>query len=362
LRILDRYVLGEFGRMIGIGVLAFITIFITLNRVEKVDNFIDNRVPLETVLKYYAYQVPYITTLTLPVAVLISALFTTGQLARRNELVAMRASGVRFARTMIPLLAGGLAASLASFAVSEFVQPTTSAVVNTIQNNEIRKSQGRSEPRIRTNITYRGREGLLYSAPEYDTRLNVMKDLVVERSDGGRLVFRVNAARAAWQDTVWVLTDAWVRWFSERGEVERETHITNAPLPALRDYPGDILREQPKPEDMSYRELRRLVRSIDQSGGDPSKYRVGLAMKISFPFANLIVVLVGAPLTARLRKGGLAVGVGIGLGLAFIYYGMLKGSQALGDHGLLPPVVAAWASNVIFGICGVLLVLRAEKS
>lgn len=361
MRILDRYVIREFARMVGIGVLAFVTIFITLNMVEKVDNFIDNRVPVHTVLKYYAFQVPYILTLTLPVAVLISALFTTGQLARRNELVAMRASGVRFARTVIPLLLGGLAASVFSFAVSEFVQPAASSVVTSIETNEIRKSPGRAEPRIRANLTYRGKNGLLYSTPEYDTKLNVMKDLVVEQSRAGRLVFRVNAARATWQDSVWVLTEAWVRWFSENGEVERETYIPRAPLPVLRDYPNDILREQRKPEDMSYRELRRLVGSIDESGGDPAKYRVGLAMKIAFPFANLIVVLVGAPLTARLRKGGLAVGVGIGLGLAFIYYGMMKGSQALGDHGLLPPLVAAWASNVVFAVCGVILVLRAEK-
>lgn len=361
MRILDRYVLREFLRMVGIGVLAFITIFITLNMVEKVDNFIDNRVPAETVVKYYAFQVPYIFTLTLPVAVLISALFTTGQMARRNELVAMRASGVRFARTMVPLLAGGLAAAVFSFAVSEFVQPAASSVVNSIAASDMKKSSGRADPRLRTNLTYRGKDGLLYSAPEYDTKLNVMKDLVVEQSDAGRLVFRVNAVKATWQDSVWVLTDAWVRWFSETGEVERETHIASAPLPLLRDYPRDILREQRKPEDMSYRELLGLVRSIDQSGGDPSKYRVGLAMKISFPFANLIVVLVGAPLTARLRKGGLAVGVGIGLGLAFLYYGMIKGSQALGDHGLVPPLVAAWGSNLFFGVCGVLLVLRAEK-
>lgn len=361
MRILDRYVLGEFARMVGIGVLAFITIFITLNMVEKVDSFIDNQVPAETILKYYAFQVPYILTLTLPVAVLISALFTTGQMARRNELVAMRASGVRFARTVIPLLAGGLAASIFSFAVSEFIQPAASSVVNGIATNEIRKSSGRAEPRIRTDLTYRGKDGLLYSAREYDTKLNVIKDLVVEQSDAGRLVFRVNAARATWQDSVWVLTDAWVRWFSGNGDVERETYIASGPLPALRDYPKDILREQRKPEDMSYRELLRLVRSIDQSGGDPSKYRVGLAMKIAFPFANLIVVLVGAPLTARLSKGGLAVGVGIGLGLAFIYYGMMKGSQALGDHGLVPPLVAAWSSNAVFAVCGILLVLRAEK-
>jgi lipopolysaccharide export system permease protein len=360
LKTLDRYVLGEFLRTVGIGVLAFVTIFVTLNAVEKVDDFIDNQVPALTVVKYYAFQVPYIFTLTLPVAILISSLFTVGQMARRNELVAMRASGIRFARTILPMVLGGLLASVASLAVSEFIQPQASAVVRSIETGEIKKSS-RNQPRLRSNLAYRGANGLFYSAPEYDTRTDTMKDLVVEQSVDGRLVFRVNAARASWQDSVWILSDAWVRWFSESGEVERESFIAKGPLPPLRDFPGDILRDQKQPEEMSYRELRDLVKRIEESGGDPSKYRVGLAMKIAFPFANLIVILLGAPLTARLRKGGLAVGAGIGLGLAFVYYGLMKGGQALGDHAVLPPLLAAWIGNLIFGVCGIYLILRAEK-
>ncbi|MFZ1946186.1 MAG: LptF/LptG family permease [bacterium] len=360
MKTLDRYVFVEFIRMVGIGVLAFVTIFVTLNAVEKVDDFIDNQVPTLAVIKYYAFQVPYIFTLTLPIAVLISSLFTVGQMARRNELVAMRASGIRFARTILPMVLGGLLASMVSLAVSEFVQPEASAVVRSIETGEIKRS-ARNQPRIRTNLAYRGGNGLFYSAPEYDTRTNTMKDLVVEQSADGRLVFRVNAARASWQDSVWMLSDAWVRWFSESGEVERESYIPEGPLPLLRDFPGDILKNQKQPEEMSYRELHGLVERIEESGGDPSKYRVGLAMKISFPFANLIVILLGAPLTARLRKGGLAVGAGIGLGLAFVYYGLMKGGQTLGDHAVLPPLLAAWIGNLVFGVCGIYLILRAEK-
>jgi lipopolysaccharide export system permease protein len=360
LRILDKYVLGQFARMVGIGVLAFVTIFITLNMVEKVDDFIDNHVPVTAVFQYYAYQVPYIFTLTLPVAVLIASLFTVGQMARTNELIAMRASGVRFARIIVPLVVGGLVASLVSIAVSEFVQPQASAVVDRIANAEIKRSSS-SQPRIRRDVTYRGKNGLVYSTPEYDTRFHTMKDLVVEQSQEGRLVLRINAEKAVWKDSLWVVSGAWVRWFSREGEIERETFIANGPFPLLRDNPVDILREQRNPEDMSYRQLRRLVQTIRQSGGDASKYRVALAGKIAFPFASLIVVLVGAPLTARLKRGGLAVGVGIGLGLAFLYYGMMKGGQAMGDHALLPPILAAWLSNIVFAVCGAYLIIKAEK-
>ncbi len=361
MRTLDRYVLAEFTRMILIGALAFIAVFVTLDMVENVDDFVDNDVGVLTVLKYYAFQIPYIFTLTLPVAVLISSLFTIGQMARLNELVAMKASGIRFARSIVPLAAAGLVASLVALSVAEFVEPGADAIVRSIKNNEIRKSSAKTEPRIRSNVTYRGKAGLFYFAPEYDTRLNTMKDLVVEQSQAGKLIFRLNATEAVWKDSIWILSEAWVRWFSEDGEVERETYITQGSLPMVKDYPRDILREQRNPEEMSYRELARLVRKIDESGGDSAKYRVGLAMKMSFPFANLIVVLIGSPLSARLRRGGLAVGVGTGLGLCFVYYGFVRVGQALGDHSVLPPLVAAWAGNVFFAVCGIVLILRAEK-
>ncbi|HVP58768.1 MAG TPA: LptF/LptG family permease [bacterium] len=361
MRTLDKYILGEFTRTVVIGLAAFIAIFVTLDMVENVDDFVDNNVPPAVVLKYYALQVPYIFTLTLPVAVLVSSLFTVGQMARRNELVAMKASGIRFARAVAPLAAGGIAATILAIGVAEFIEPTADAMVRNIKATQITKSAALSEPRIRSNISYRGKNGLFYFAPEYDTRLNTMKDLVVERTQQGKLIFRLNAAKAAWRDTAWVVSDAWVRWFTADGEVEREEHISEGSVPLIKDYPKDILREQRNPEEMSYRELAHLVRRINQSGGDSAKYRVGLNMKISFPFANLIVILIGSPLSARLRRGGMAVGVGMGLAVCFIYYGFMRVGQALGDHSVLPPVLAAWAGNVFFAICGIILIYKAER-
>lgn len=361
MRILDRYVLTETSRTVLIGLLAFIAVFVSLDMVENVDDFVDNNVGLPTVLKYYAFQIPHIFTLTLPVAVLISCLFTVGQMARHYELVAMKASGVRFSRTVVPLAIAGLIASLLSLGVSEIIQPEANSIVRRIKSNEIKKTSNRRQPRIRTDISYRGKDGMFYFAPEYDTRMNVMKDLVVEKSHEGKLIFRLNAERASWQESTWVFSEAWIRWFAEDGEVEREAYIPDGQISMIRDDPKDIIREQRQPEEMSYRELSQLVATIEDSGGDSTRYRVGLNMKLSFPFTNLIVVLIGSPLSARLRRGGLAVGVGLGLSLTFVYYGFIRVGQTLGDHSVLPAFLAAWLGNIFFAICGVILTFRAER-
>jgi lipopolysaccharide export system permease protein len=361
LTILDRYILRELSRTVFLGLLAFIAVFISLDMVENVDDFVDSSASVLTISKYYVFQIPHIFTLTLPVAVLISCLFTVGQMARHSELVAIKASGIRFGRTVIPLLFAGFLASIASLAVSELVEPAANAEVRRIKSNEIERSGAGGEPRMRNNISYRAKGGFFYFAPEYDTRLNVLKDVVVERSLRGNLMFRVNAEKATWKDSTWVFSEAWVRWFNEDGDVEREAYIPEGSLPDVTASPADIVRKQRQPEEMGFRELSRLVTRIEESGGDPTRYRVGLNMKISFPFTNLIVILIGAPLSARLRRGGMAVGMGMGLALTFIYYGFIRVGQALGEQDIMPVVLAAWLGNIAFAACGIYLIFREER-
>ena len=360
MRILDKYAMSEFTRTILIALFAFITIFITLDVVEYVDDFIDNEVAVPTVIKFYAFQIPHIFILSVPVAILIAALLTVGQMARHNELTAIKASGIRLSRAVLPLIIVGIIASLVSLAVGEGVMPRTDSEVMRIKTTEIKKSSGGGQPRIQRNISYRGKNGLLYFAPEYDTRRQVMKDVVIEKWEEN-LVFRINAETATWRDSAWVLTEAWVRWFSEEGEVERERFIREDAFGGISDYPHDIAKEQKHPEEMSYWELKSLIERIEESGSDATRYHVGLNMKIAFPFTNVIVILLGAPLSARLRRGGIALGVGLGLGLCFVYYGFIRVGQALGDHGVLPPLTAAWIGNIFFAITGLILLLRAEK-
>lgn len=359
--ILDRYILRELSRTVFLGLLAFIAVFISLDMVENVDDFVDSSAGLFTIFKYYLFQIPHIFTLTLPVAVLISCLFTVGQMARHSELVAIKASGIRFGRTVVPLLFAGFVASMASLAVSELVEPAANATVRTIKSNEINRSGRGGEPRMRSNISYRAKGGFFYFAPQYDTRLNVMKDVVVEKSLRGELIFRLNAEKATWNDSTWVFSEAWVRWFDEAGEVEREAYIPEGPLPDVHADPADIVRKQRQPEEMGFRELSQLAARIEESGGDPTRYRVGLNMKLSFPFTNLIVILIGSPLSARLRRGGLAVGMGLGLSLTFIYYGFIRVGQTLGEQGVMPATLAAWLGNIFFAACGIYLILREEK-
>ena len=122
-KILDRYIIRQFILVFLFGLLAFICIFIIIDMMEKLDDFIDAQAPTSIVLQYYAASIPDIVKLMIPVAVLLSALFVTGRLASQNELAAIKSSGTSLYRTMAPFLVVTVIICIFSFYLNGWVVP-----------------------------------------------------------------------------------------------------------------------------------------------------------------------------------------------------------------------------------------------
>ena len=98
--------------------------------------------------------------------------------------------------------------------------------------------------------------------------------------------------------------------------------------------------------------LRRQWRHIDRRAGRINEYLVEIHKKLSIPAACLVFALVGAPLGALIRRRGAAVSVGVSLFFFWIYWMFLIGGEELADRGYIPPPLAMWAPNLVFGLAG----------
>lgn len=83
--------------------------------------------------------------------------------------------------------------------------------------------------------------------------------------------------------------------------------------------------------------------------------------RLALPFSAFILTLMGVSLSSRKRRGGIGLNIGIGIGLSFTYILFMRFSQMFVYSGALPPVVALWLPNVIFGIIAAVLYIRASK-
>jgi lipopolysaccharide export system permease protein len=108
-------------------------------------------------------------------------------------------------------------------------------------------------------------------------------------------------------------------------------------------------------------ELRILRDRIESTGRSISKYRVEIEKKFSIPFACMIFVLLGVPLGISTRQGGAGVALALSLVFILVYYVMLIGGEQLADRGIVTPVAAMWAPNVLMGALGVYLTIRSIR-
>ena len=360
LRILDKYLFGEFTKILVFSILSSIAVSVIVDLIEKIDTFLDHSAVFMDVLLYYAYNIPYVAILTLPAATLIATIFTVGQTVKNNELTAMKASGISLYRVFTPLYMAGVLVSISAFLFGEFMVPETNTLRDEIYNQKIIK-RIKEEKGIKKSLMYKGEHGILYSMDTYDIGRRVMEGIAIHRkSQAGELLYRLDAESAVWQDSLWVFENGYMRYFGEkRGYISLK--FDQMVLPRMVERPEDFQERQRKPDEMGYTELGRYIERMERSGRDTHKDRVHKAFKVSFPFANLIIVLFGAALASSTKSSGGAVGLGLSLFIFIVFWGFIHISKAMGESGMFAPIASAWFTNALFLGCGLILLFKAKK-
>ncbi len=358
MRILDRYILGKFLGIIFFSLIALNSIFIVIDVVEKISDFLDKGTPTGVIIQYYIYFIPYIIVLTLPLAMLLASMFSIGTLSKHSELVAMKASGLSLVRILTPLLLSSLVISIFIIFFAEFVVPKANSAKAEIKAKYIDKKSSFSRASV-ANLALHDSSNRYIFIGNYNTFDSSAQKISILSRVRGRIVERIDAERMVWRDGHWVFENVAIR--DLRGEQEKLTTLESADSLAFEFLPGDLGAVQKKPEEMSYEELEQFINEVRRNGGDADRWLVDLYLKIAFPFANFIIVLFGAPLAAsRVRSSG-AVGVALSFFFCFFYFGAVKIGQTLGQTGTLEPMFAAWMGNIIFFIAGIIILIRAPK-
>jgi lipopolysaccharide export LptBFGC system permease protein LptF len=126
------------------------------------------------------------------------------------------------------------------------------------------------------------------------------------------------------------------------------------------DPPRYFKTDTPDPAMMTYRELRDYVTRLEASGAYAVPDLVGLHRKVAFPFVTVIMTMLAVPFAAATGRRGSLYGIGVGIVLAIVYWVMLSLFGALGVGGVLTPILAAWAPNILFSAIAVYLMLAVR--
>jgi LPS export ABC transporter permease LptG len=285
-----------------------------------------------------------------PISLCIGTLVTFALLARTHQLVAMRAGGLSLFRIAAPFVLASVVLAVLSFFAHDVLLPVTNQKANQMLD-QIRKRSPRSYRQPERRWVF-GSQGLLFNFSDFNPRTEEFQDLSVFRFRPGSfdIAERTFAQHAAWKGGVWRLQDGWVRGFDDGAESYQAFQTLDAP--AL-DPPAYFAQDWKAPDQMDYAELRRYVKDLERRGYDTRELRVGLYRKVSIPAVCIVMVLMSLPFALRVERRGPVFAIGISILLVFVYYLVLQLFGKMGEIALLPPLLAAWAPNLMFAGLGI---------
>ena len=357
--ILSRYILSVYLQLIALCAGSFVSIYLIIDFLERIGRFTRAQAEPYHIFLFFVYKIPEITNQITPLAVLMATLLTLGMLARHSEVTAMRSCGMSMVRITAPILFAAFFISIFTFIVAEFVIPETFARMQYTQEVLIQKKSPNTFFR-QQNIWYR-EENTLLQARTFIPAASTLKGITLWHiGPGMRPEQRVEADSAVFTDAGWLLKDVVIRAITE-GDVISTLTRRELPVP-LKLKVADLKVLEKQAASMGLTDLRRYCRKLKKGGYDVTRYMAELHSRVSLPFASLVMGFLGIPFALRSgRTSGIAVGIGVSLAIGFSYFAINAILLSLGQAGMLPPLISAWAANFLFTGFGVWLAMTVNR-
>jgi LPS export ABC transporter permease LptF/LPS export ABC transporter permease LptG len=362
--LLDLYVGRLYLRVLVLTIIGLAGLFYISTFIDLSDKWFKGQASLGMLVSYIAWATPQFMMWIVAIAVLLAALVTVGLLTKSSELIVMRACGISLYRASVPLLVFALLGTGLLLAVEERVLVITNRRAEYL-NQMIRYGSATMFDVLNRKWLI-GPDGELYHYEYYNPsrrELNLLSVFEFDQETHG-LMRRTYATQATYAPrtpegdaTPWLAKSGWQREFAS-ADVNTFAPFQNARLPL---EPADyFVTEAPDAERMNYGQLKKYVEGLKASGYNVLEHEVSLQRKLAYPLVPIIMTLIAVPFAVTTGKRGAMYGIGVGIVLALVYWTMISVFAALGAAGIVPPTLAAWAPNLIFGAAAAYLLLTVR--
>lgn len=352
-RKLNIYIGREFLKTFLFSLAALLVITLGTDLVEKVGLLLQQKSTLKMFLQYLCYGAPYFISLFCPLAALLGTLFSLNRLSLDNELTAMRAQGISLYQITRPILILSFLISISILIFDQAIVPSASEKKKAIEDTQPTYA-------ARTyNFARRGEGNQIFYIKMFDAVEEKIEGLTAWQFLPDGSYIRIDAQNAEWQNG-WHGYQVFYRHFTQEGEVQTrfypETDLN------IQETPEKFRVKEKFTEEMSFFELRDHITNLKQAGIAVPRETVDLYHKLSLPFANFILVILGIPFAIRSAKsGGKSAAFFWGLLIGFISWGVDAVFRALGKGGFISPLGSAFLPIAISAIVGSYLFYKIEK-
>lgn len=180
---LDKFILKAFvGPFFAI---LLVVIFILMMQFLwlYIDELVGKGLSLTIIGEFLLWGGCTILPLAMPLATLLAAVMTLGQIAENNELMAIKAAGISLTRVLTPLIIASAAISVGAFYASNDLVPFSYNKIYTLRGDILKTKE---EIKIPSGTFYDGIDGYVLRVEDTDDKTGIMTDIMVYDHSRGR--------------------------------------------------------------------------------------------------------------------------------------------------------------------------------
>lgn len=364
MKVLDRYLVRELLMPILFCSVTLVFLILVADLFDNLEDLLRNKTPLLVILRYYACLIPYSFTQTISWAIWLGTIFLLVNLGLHNELLAMKAVGIKILTIVRPLIFLALLLGIITFLVADRVVPRTYRAANELREIYIEKKKGLEDRKVFKNVTYYAGGNTLYYFRRFSPHPKTVEDAIILWMDPvtHHTTQKIFARKGAWTGDRWVFEGITEYQTDEQGDVLGKPLII--PQKSYADVeitPRDLINTASESVFLSYHELKYTIQKLQENGISVWAEKVDLYSRLATPWKGLGMMLIAIPFLGSVRnRKAVAMSVLVCALSVFAYHVTDAVALALGKSGRFLPFLSAWGGNILFATIAFLQLERAN--
>ena len=347
---IDKYIIKSFVPSFIICMFAICGIYIVVDAIQKIDDFIEMGIKAFTMAAhYYGLMLPVFISQLFPAITLISVSLVLVRFVKNNEILAMQVAGINLYRIMLPIFIVSVLLSFLAVINQELLIPKLAEGLEKVEQTTFENKE-QNNILVEDEVNH-----MLFRVWSLNMAEGGLKSAyIIGKYENGKKKFTISAERGKWtDDNNWLLFNVVKHNYDESGNwvapaLQMDNYLLETTL-----SPAELSRVDINASLKSFKELKAL--RIKEPEND--RYSVMYHTRMAYPLTNFILLFLGIPVVLgfeRMSKN-IFLRVGISILICCAFFVLCYICANLGNMGILQPVLAAWLPVVVFGCLGLIL-------
>lgn len=343
---------------------AFLFVVFFANQILLIgEDMLSKRAPFSDVVKIMIYSMPAIIAQSAPFATLVGFLMCLGRMSSDNEILIFRASGFSFRSILVPVLVLGLAISLVSFFVNDYLLP-----LGTIKFNQLYRKITKSNPTVvlePNSVKQIGKSTVVIG----DVQGQNVSDIIFfnsEKQNEETIIVAGNSIlQGAKNEGVLLQLDMENALLTTiKTQNKKNYDVMQSNKTVLNIFDSTITGRYGKnPREMTFidlrNELKKMIADEDTDAIRLNTWRMEYYKKFAIPFGSIFFAFLAFSIAFLFGKhNGLTMGLFIGIIICVLYWAMQISGQLLVTRVQLDSFLCIWIPNFLLAFVAVILSLR----